>query len=74
MQRQSPGLYVYAMYLEDGTKIQSYVTTEPPPQVGEWVPANEHGTAQNFEVRSVRYDAVQGFDVVILTVRPVADL
>lgn len=72
MQRQPPSLYVCAIYMEDGTKVQNYVTTESPPQVGEFVAAKEDGAARTFEVLNVRYGAAHGFDVVVLTVRPIA--
>ncbi len=73
MQLRPQGLYVRALYLEDGTKVQNYVTTDPPPEVGELVAANDRGAASEFEVLNVRYEAVNGFNIVILTVRPAAD-
>jgi hypothetical protein len=64
-------MYLYVARLEDGEKVAEYVTNFPPPAVGRGLNLKHRGNYENFEVIKIGTRALDGYEIVVLTVRPV---
>jgi len=65
-------LYAYSVYSEHDQHIKDYLSTEPPPKVGETIKLIQEKIEQDFEVMDVQHKTERSNEVVLI-VRPIVE-